>query len=455
MIALPLPENFDEWRRSARDLLYAEVSPGDAAWGAFLFSGEPPPKASGPPRSVPKEFLQLGRTLACHRDDTKWGLLYRLLWRMTHGERKLLEIEVDVDVREALLMERAVRRDMHKMKAFVRFRKTRDGHYIAWHRPDHLIVQAMAPWFVKRFGDMQWAILTPDRSAFWNQKELRFGPGVPKSQAPASDDLEDLWRLYYASVFNPARLKVDAMKKEMAVRHWATLPEAQIIPQLISEARNREQEMRGTQKTSAAPFVPQTRSLNVLTRASKDCRGCALYQFATQTVFGAGPAQAHVMMVGEQPGDQEDLQGKPFVGPAGAMLSRALEEAGIERDDVYVTNAVKHFKFEERGKRRIHKKPGGLEIAACHPWLDAEISVVQPRVIVALGATAALSLAGRDFKLTRDRGKFFPHPSSAELFATIHPSFLLRVPEPERREEEYARFVDDLRLVRERLLRAA
>jgi DNA polymerase len=154
------------------------------------------------------------------------------------------------------------------------------------------------------------------------------------------------------------------------------------------------------------------------------------------------------MLVGEQPGNQEDLQGAPFVGPAGNILNKALEEAGIARDEVYVTNAVKHFKFEERGKRRLHKKPTVLEIAACRPWLLAEIALVKPRIIVAMGATAALALAGKELKITRDRGRLFPYPGADGLVATVHPSSLLRIPEKDRRHEEYARFVNDLRVIK-------
>jgi uracil-DNA glycosylase family protein len=209
--------------------------------------------------------------------------------------------------------------------------------------------------------------------------------------------------------------------------------------------------MPKVQASSAAPFIPNTRSLRVLAAASQSCEGCDLFRHATQAVFGEGPAHAEVMLIGEQPGDQEDLQGHPFVGPAGQILSRALTEAEIDRDDVYITNAVKHFKFEERGKRRIHKKPNGFEISACNPWLEAEIGLVKPRILVAMGATATLALAGKLAKLTRDRSKLLPHPAAEALLLTVHPSLLLRMPEREKREEEYARFVGDLRLVKKRL----
>jgi DNA polymerase len=215
-------------------------------------------------------------------------------------------------------------------------------------------------------------------------------------------------------------------------------------------AQKRQISMPVTPMT-AEPFVPDSRDLRVLASAARECRGCDLYACATQVVFGAGPAKALVMLVGEQPGDQEDLQGKPFVGPAGKLLDRALVEADIDRDLVYVTNAVKHFKFEERGKRRIHKKPSGAQIRACNPWLDAEIHAVNPKVLVPMGATAVLAVMGKEAKLTRDRGQFFPHPLKVAVIPTIHPSALLRMPEQEKRREEFARFVDDLRVARKKM----
>jgi DNA polymerase len=194
-------------------------------------------------------------------------------------------------------------------------------------------------------------------------------------------------------------------------------------------------------------LVPDSSSLDTLRRAARDCRACHLYKCGTQTVFGEGPKAAPLMLVGEQPGDQEDLAGKPFVGPAGKILDRALEEAGINRDKVYVTNVVKHFKWEPRGKRRIHKKPNSREIAACQPWLKAELRLVRPKVLVCLGATAAQAIFGPSFRVTRDRGKVLRSEFAAKVVATVHPSSLLRQPDEESREREYRLFVKDLRVV--------
>jgi DNA polymerase len=202
--------------------------------------------------------------------------------------------------------------------------------------------------------------------------------------------------------------------------------------------------------TDARSLIPARPWLAGLREAAAGCRGCGLYRNATQTVFGEGLTRAEVMLVGEQPGDQEDRRGTPFVGPAGRELDRALEEAGIDRETVYVTNVVKHFKFTPRGKRRIHKTPNAEEIAACRPWLEAEVAVVKPALIVALGATAAQALLGRGFRITRQRGDFFPSDLGPEITATVHPSAVIRAPDEERREQ-HRLFVRDLTRVARRL----
>jgi DNA polymerase len=204
-------------------------------------------------------------------------------------------------------------------------------------------------------------------------------------------------------------------------------------------------------QTTAAPLVPEKPTIPKLQAAAADCKACDLWKRGTQTVFGEGNPKARVMLVGEQPGDQEDIQGRPFVGPAGRILDKALEEAGIDREEVYVTNAVKHFKWEPRGKRRIHKKPNSLEIAACKPWIEAEIDVVRPQVIVCLGATAAQALLGRQFKVSTQRGMWVESPLAPFVMATVHPSSLLRAPDEETRQRETMRFIADLKRVHEAL----
>jgi DNA polymerase len=448
--------SFEEWRAQARRAVSGGVAPGALRFltphGQPSLAAEPLPPPTGIPRPrVPKAFLELARTVAMHRDPSRWDLLYRVLYRMSNGEHGLLDFEVDPDVRALRRMEQAIRHEIHRVHAFVRFRKILDEageRFIAWFEPEHDVLEAAAPFFARRFAAMHWWILTPRRSAHWDGERLEFGPGVPRSSAPAGDELEDLWRDYYASIFNPARLSLATMRSEMPVRYWHTMPETSLLPSLIHGAEGRVNDMQRNQPASAAPFVPAGAALPVLAEASKSCEGCDLYRFATQTVFGEGPPSARVVMVGEQPGDSEDLAGHPFVGPAGKLLDRALEEAEVDRRLVYVTNAVKHFKFEPRGKRRIHSKPTGIEINACRPWLEAELAAIQPDLVVCLGATAAQSLLGRAFRVTRERGVILPFPQGKQIMATIHPSALLRMPEPERREAEYAAFVEDLRQIR-------
>jgi uracil-DNA glycosylase family protein len=202
----------------------------------------------------------------------------------------------------------------------------------------------------------------------------------------------------------------------------------------------------GTTKETAAPLVPERPSLTNLKEAAAGCKACPLHLTGTQTVFGVGLVRAEIMFVGEQPGDREDREGKPFVGPAGRVLDQALAEVGIDRTLAYVTNVVKHFKWTPKGKRRIHAKPSWAEIAACKPWLEAEIQVVEPKVLVCLGATAAQSLLGRDFRVTRQRGEVVDSDFGVPAIATVHPSSILRA-EEEDREAEYAAFVDDLRAI--------
>lgn len=206
-----------------------------------------------------------------------------------------------------------------------------------------------------------------------------------------------------------------------------------------------------SETTSAGDFVPEDGTLEELRAAAQSCKGCDLYKNATQTVFGEGPEKAKVVLVGEQPGDQEDKQGLPFVGPAGRLLDKALAEAGIAREQVYVTNGVKHFKYIWHGKRRLHQKPSVREVAACRPWLEAEIEQVKPKVVVCMGATAAQSVLGRPVPITRERGKFIESKTGPAIFITTHPSSILRQREDADREREYNRFASEMKLVRRKL----
>ncbi len=450
---------FAEWQKFARQALAANLPPAELAWEELqsdqpalaMFDEALESTAPGKFR-VPRAFLDLAKRVAAHRAPGRWALLYRALWRLTHGEPHLLEIAVDPDVHQLQRMDKAIRHDVHKMRAFVRFRAvSHEGAtwYVAWFEPEHPIVELNAPFFRDRFAGMNWSILTPDRGVHWDGAALTFTAGVPKSEAPAEDAVETLWLTYYGSIFNPARIKTHAMQAEMPKKYWKNLPEAAVIPTLLEEAPARVEKMiaRSRQQTEAAPApVPDTASLETLREAAAHCTACPLYQNATQTVFGEGAKTSALVFVGEQPGDQEDLAGHPFVGPAGQLLDRALAAAGIDREDAYVTNAVKHFKWEPSGKRRLHKKPGAREIAACQPWLVAELKAICPRVLVLLGGTAAQSVLGNHVRVLRDRGKILASDFCAQTLVTVHPSSLLRAPDEASRERGYQEFVADLRL---------
>ncbi len=206
--------------------------------------------------------------------------------------------------------------------------------------------------------------------------------------------------------------------------------------------------MSQAEAAGAADYIPERPTLRKLQQSVQTCRGCDLYAHATQAVFGEGPTSAQIVFIGEQPGDEEDRRGHPFVGPSGKLLDRALADAGIDRSLVYVTNAVKHFKFEERGKRRLHKKPNGLEIKTCRPWLEAEINLIQPPIIVCLGATAAQSVFGSAYRVTKERGIFVQNSWAPHVTSTVHPSAILRAPDEEQRHTEYQKLVEDLKKVR-------
>jgi DNA polymerase len=355
---------------------------------------------------------------------------------------------------------------MHKIKAFVRFRTIADAGderaplHVAWFEPEHHIVEATAPFFARRFTAMRWAILTPERSVRWDGERLWLGPGARRDQAPPADAGERLWLTYYQSIFNPARLKLGAMQKEMPKRYWKNLPEAPLIQPLAAAAGERsltmiargptEPKRRPATEPHPAPGHDETpggdapRSLPALREALERCRECPIGEHATQGVPGEGLKHARLMFVGEQPGDQEDLQGRPFVGPAGMLFARALEELGVPRDKVYITNAVKHFKFELRGKRRIHKTPAQEEAAACLHWLESEIELVDPAALVALGATAARQLMGTAVAVTRERGRWLERSDGRRVLITLHPSALLRM-EPDDKPAAYAAWIADLR----------
>ena len=438
-------DDFDEWRSHARRALGQRIPPGSILWSehrsaqstlplaASLEAGaaaSPAEKGEAAAR-VPLRFLKMAHLAACHRDPARWAALYRLLWRVVGEGAELLDDAADADVHAVAQMAAQVRRDEHKMRAFVRFtvvEGTGPQRYVAYYRPDHHVVRLAAPFFAERFSTMTWSILTPDVCAHWDGAQVTYSEGLAAPPDLGSDAVEDLWRTYYATVFNPARANVAAMTREMPRRHWATLPESRLIPGLLNAAARKVDAFarQSAGGPSARPFLPVDRDLPALRDAAPHCRGCDLYQRASRVVFGEGPGRG-LMIVGEQPGDVEDRTGRPFVGPAGEVLERALTAAGIARGSVYVTNAVKHFSFEERGKRRIHKTPRASEVRACRPWLEAEVQAVRPSCVLLLGATAAQSLLGPQVRVLQERGRVMAGTAWAPaVVVSVHPSAVLR-----------------------------
>ncbi|WP_336814431.1 UdgX family uracil-DNA binding protein [Bosea sp. MMO-172] len=479
MIAARLngPADFAGWRREARRLALAGVKPEAVAWltseddaGLFAMENVTPVEGGSIALIVSRRFIELAENVVCHRDPSRFVLLHRLLLRL-QDEPRLLDNAADSDIARAEAMARSVRRDLHKMTAFVRFRAVsgagEEGPFIAWFEPEHFILERAASFFTGRFAGMLWSIMTPQGSLHWDGKALQLGPAASKADAPDGDAMEVYWLTYYANIFNPARLKPKAMKSEMPVKYWRNLPEAELIVPLIASAARRAEDMvmraptqppeRHARQLRHRPEAPSEKlaitSWQDAAAAAQRCKRCDLHCHGTQTVFGEGPLEAPVVFVGEQPGDREDLAGRPFVGPAGQVFDQAVQDAGLDRARAYVTNAVKHFKFELRGKRRIHEKPSVGEINACRFWLDLELQFVKPRLVVALGASALRSLTGYAGSLGSARDCELALDDGTPLLATVHPSYLLRLPDEEARSREYARFVADLARARQRIFR--
>ncbi|QMW24050.1 UdgX family uracil-DNA binding protein [Sandaracinobacteroides saxicola] len=453
-VLLNHPADFDGWRAAARRLTGESVPPGDVDWQVAgvttpdLFGTEPERDAApAAALRVPRGFIELAQRVVCHRDGERFRLLHQALVRL-QAAPKLLQDRADPLVDRLEAMAKRVGRDVHKMRAFVRFREVADdagGHFIAWFEPEHHILRFNAGFFVRRFANQRWTILTPDASAHWDGAGLSFLPGAARGDAPAEDPVEAIWQTYFSSIFNPARLKVKAMTSEMPKKYWKNMPEAALIPGMIAGAQARTVAMlerampEGDQEEGAAA------ALTGLRAEAARCKRCPLFGPATQTVFGEGPADARLMLVGEQPGDQEDVAGRVFVGPAGQLLDQALAAAGVDRARLYVTNAVKHFKFEQRGPRRIHDKADVSEIEACRWWLNAERKAVAPTLTVMLGAVAARSLTGRAVAIGKERGRVFALPDGTAGLITAHPSAVLRVPDAAARDAALAALVSDLR----------
>ncbi|QPC87262.1 UdgX family uracil-DNA binding protein [Mesorhizobium sp. NBSH29] len=476
-IALPRLGTATAWRDAARTALVAMTPPDQLVWSRGAGSDDLFNRArrvsdvsatEGPAPSVPKSFVELADLVIWHADPERFALLYALLWRL-RTEPRIVSDRGDPAVAKLQAMAKAVRRDMHKMKAFVRFRDvgvtgaTR-RRFAAWFEPSHFTLEPTAGFFTRRFGDMDWSILTPDLSAHFSNASLTFADGEPKPALP-DDAAEALWVTYFRNIFNPARLKVNAMRAEMPKKYWKNLPEASAIPELIATAGARAKAMREN-----APTLPPLRAARVHAHALatvharpmegglpefrtelRGCTRCALYRDATQAVPGEGPLDAPLMIVGEQPGDEEDLSGRPFVGPAGRLFDQVAAEAGLDRHRAYITNAVKHFKYVVRGKRRLHQRPNSNEISHCRWWLDAERALLKPKLILAMGASAAEALTGSGEGILKRRGTIETTGDGTPVLLTVHPSYLLRLPEGTARIHAIGNFRLDLEQTASRL----
>ena len=477
--AVSLPERglFDAWRSAARMAISHLIPPDQIDWtpSGGLFATAPLPVDPGPHQAhVPPEFVKLAGSVLWHSAPERLALLYQALWRLDQRDGAPLS-QADPLGRRLNLMAKNVGRDIHKMHAFVRFRELpSDGprrSFAAWFEPEHNTLEPGSSFFVKRFTDMDWMIATPTLTATFRDGGLTFGPGVARPDLP-DDASESLWATYFANIFNPARVKLDAMRSEMPKKYWKNLPETKLIPAMLKDAEARVQRMRDAGATPARPGaatvstryrmtmpqlgpqsgpqlgltlpdIPET--LNAAHTAALQCQRCNLCHAATQTVWGHGAPDAALMIVGEQPGDQEDLTGRPFVGPAGQVLRRAMATSGVAETEVWMTNAVKHFKYTPRGKHRLHQSPDRYEVETCRWWLGLELGFVQPRITLALGATAAFALTGNATPLAKRRGTVETGLQGGPVLISWHPSYILRLPGKEKQEQVLDQLITDLR----------
>jgi probable DNA metabolism protein len=431
-IVLENETDWEGWRAAARALVLAGAEPDDVRWSVRAHGDAPNalPDSSGS-FVVTRALILLAALAIQARDPMRFDLLYRLVWRANTGER-VLAATTDPDVRRAHALAFAVRAEAHRMRTLLRYLPVNEGdrtRCLGWYEPAHYVLEANAQLIARRFPELAFSILTPDGAAHWDGAELRFSAGVGREAVPDDAALQSCWHTHHLGLLRYSRV-------------GTTIPEAE---ELDEAPRPPDRPALGP---VVLPLHPDATLQDAMHEAS-DCHRCHLHEAASQTVFGEGPAHARVLFVGEQPGDQEDVIGRPFVGPAGQIMDRAMEEAGIDRRTIYITNAVKHFKFEPRGKRRIHKTPEAPEIQACRFWLDVEIVRLRPKLVVAMGGTAARAVLGRAVTITRERGRPIELPDGQTVFVTVHPSYLLRVPDEDAKAREYGAFVADLRRIAE------
>jgi len=466
VVSLPAIGTVAAWRREARALARSGVPAEAVIWhvgeatGGDLFADAEVAIGEGRDVRVSKAMLAEIETALSHSDPERFALAYDVILRASAGRLRAGD-RTDPALGRLIHHAKAVRRDIHKMHAFVRFREIDSASerraFAAWFEPTHPCVEAATPFFAKRFGDMDWVIATPTLTATFRAGDLSFTETQSRPK-DGQDTTEELWRTYFSSIFNPARLHIRAMQSEMPKKYWKNLPEADLIPGMMRTADARAAEMAAKMPTpepvrrvaanramleTGAPLPEGLAAAN--TQAAR-CDRCPLHECATQVVWGEGPPDADMMVVGEQPGDREDLTGRPFVGPSGEMFDRLSAEVGFDRKTAYVTNAVKHFKFTMRGKRRIHSKPDAGEIDRCSWWLGIERRLVQPRLVLGLGATAARALTGDGRAIMKRRGRIERLEDGALFLPSIHPAHVLRARSEMERDDLEGYLREDIRM---------
>jgi len=474
-VSLPQLGVWQAWRNAARLAISHGIPPHEITWngGDDLFGDQSLPSEPGVEAvHVPPEFIRIASSVVWHSAPERFSFLYEALWRLAKGDRAALS-QADPLGRRLGVMAKSVGRDIHKMHAFVRFRELpTEGErrsFGAWFEPEHNTLEPGADFFAKRFADMDWLIATPGLTARFHGGRLTFEPGSSKPDLP-DDASEALWATYFANIFNPARIKLDAMRSEMPQKYWKNLPETRLIPSMLADAEERVQRMREAgateprrgaaavstryrEKLALPDGMPST--LEEAKLAARHCQRCGLCEAATQTVWGEGNPNARIMIVGEQPGDREDLAGRPFVGPAGQLLHGIMGDAGLDPSTVWLTNAVKHFKFTPRGRKRIHQNPNRGEIERCRWWLGLELGMVKPTITMALGASAAFALTGDASPLSRRRGTIETGIHGGPVLISWHPSFILREQDKARQVQIRLELAADIATAMQAMTRVA
>jgi probable DNA metabolism protein len=428
-VVLENETDWDSWRRATRALVLSGAEPETLQWRVGGDAVALPDTSAT--FNVPRRLISLAGLAIQARAPDRFALLYQLVWRANTGDLPAdADARTDPDLRRAQSLALAVRAEAHRMRTHLRFMPVEDGdgeRFLGWYEPAHFVLESNAQLIARHFPDQRFSIVTPDGSAHWDGRTLCFGAGLKQAEDDAT--LSAWWDAHHVALLADTRA-------------GTSVPEAEPL----------DEAPRPPNRPPLGPVVLPLAADRAVLDASQEaehCRRCDLHEAATQTVFGEGPADASVMFIGEQPGDQEDVIGRPFVGPAGQMLDRAMEEAGIDRRTIYITNAVKHFKFTPRGKRRIHQSPDAEEIKVCRFWLDVERVQLAPKLLVLMGGSGARAVLSRPVAVTRERGRPFKLEDGQTAFITVHPSYLLRIPDEAGKAREYRAFVNDLKAVRE------